>query len=152
MGTRGLDGVVLDGAVKASYNQYDTYPDGLGVATLASARKIAKLEGAELDAYKQRWRQVKLVPEGEKPSAEDEKALTAKGYKPQNVSSGDDWYAWLRDNQGVLEAYLDTGYMLDSKDFGWDSLFCEWAWLINLDEHTFECYVGFQKEPQSGGR
>lgn len=33
-----------------------------------------------------------------------------------------------------------------------DSLFCEYAYIINLDNNTFEFYVGFNKNPNAKGR
>ena len=32
-------------------------------------------------------------------------------------------------------------------DFASDGLFCEWAYVIDLDTRRFEVYTGFHKEP-----
>lgn len=51
-----------------------------------------------------------------------------------------------------MEATLDAGVMIDSAGFLADSLFCEWAYVINLDDCVLEVYRGFQSEPHSKGR
>ena len=37
-------------------------------------------------------------------------------------------------------------------DFLYDSLFCEYAYIINLDECVLEFYKGFNKNPKANGR
>jgi hypothetical protein len=37
--------------------------------------------------------------------------------------------------------------MSDGIDFIKDSLFCEWGYVINLDDEVLEVYRGFQTEP-----
>jgi hypothetical protein len=69
-----------------------------------------------------------------------------------------DWYCLLREAQGGLLAWIsaegsDTPplrIMFDSSNFLADSLFCEYAYIINLDDKTFEVYEGFQKTPGNG--
>ena len=34
----------------------------------------------------------------------------------------------------------------DDLEFAADSLFCEWAWVLDLDKGTFECYQGSNAE------
>ena len=43
-------------------------------------------------------------------------------------------------------------YMIDSSDFIKDSLFCEYAYIVNLDSGMLEFWKGFQKEPDPGNR
>lgn len=40
----------------------------------------------------------------------------------------------------------------DAKDFLFDSLFCEYAYVINLDTNMFEFYKGFNKDENAKGR
>ncbi|MGI9862322.1 hypothetical protein SDD30_13170 [Moorella naiadis] len=66
----------------------------------------------------------------------------------------DDWYCLLRHAQGRPRAYTAGGlrYMIDNRDFLADSLFCEWAYIINLDDKVLEIYRGFQKRKDHNPR
>jgi hypothetical protein len=80
------------------------------------------------------------------------------GFSDLHVGSGlnDDgtmpWYNLLRHTQGEWGAILEAGYMEDGSGFPDDSLFCEWAYIINLDDETLEVYQGFQTEKHNKGR
>ena len=43
-------------------------------------------------------------------------------------------------------------YLRPTPSFILDSLLCEYAYVVNLDEQTLEFYVGMQTEPQEGNR
>lgn len=43
-------------------------------------------------------------------------------------------------------------YLRPTPPFIQDSLLCEYAYVVNLDEQTLEFYVGMQTEPQEGNR
>lgn len=40
----------------------------------------------------------------------------------------------------------------DDSEFLYDSLFCEWAYIVNLDTKELEIYKGFNKLPDGEGR
>lgn len=71
---------------------------------------------------------------------------------------GGDWYWTLRPNQGCPENWLpfiDSGskvYMIDNSSFIKDSLFCEYAYIVNLDTDQLEFYCGFQHKPDETNR
>lgn len=73
-----------------------------------------------------------------------------KQFFDSSVSTGEDWYSLLRNTQGNLEAYRDTNlvHMIDDRNFMQDSLFCEWAYIYNIDDECLEIYRGFQDMPQ----
>ena len=65
---------------------------------------------------------------------------------------GADWYSILRDNQGDVLKTLEAGVMHDDAAFAADSLFCEWAYVVDLDRAVFDVYRGFQKRAHEEGR
>lgn len=147
MGTRGLIGFAAEGKARMAYNHWDSYPSGLGLTALSIARDPAKLARLrDID-----WRKVKSVDESAEPDEAEFDRLKALGHW-QNVSSGRDYYALFRDLQGDPLALLECGYWFEGVEFAADSLFCEWAYVIDLDANALEVYEGFQKEPHAEGR
>jgi hypothetical protein len=63
-----------------------------------------------------------------------------------------DPYCLLHECQGNLLKTIEAGAILDQTSFIRHSVFCEWAYFINLDAGTFEVYKGFQKEAHQRGR
>lgn len=143
MGTRGAAGFVLDGKEYVSYNQYDSYPSGLGADVLEFAKQIAEVG---VERAKEAVENVRLVNASDTPTPEEQEKF-ADIWDP-TVSSGSDWYSLLRNGQGRLDILLAAGVMTDDADFLNDSLFCEYAYLINLDTETLEYYEGFQKDDE----
>jgi hypothetical protein len=147
MGTRGLWGFVIDGETKVTYNHFDSYPGGLGTDLV---KALDSWDPASLLAAA---RALVMVNEDEKPTPEQQQTLMQ--HADLNVGSGSpgDWYVLLRETQGDPQATLDAGYMIDSFAFGYDSLFCEWGYVINLDSDgaTFEVYQGFQNATTDEG-
>jgi len=143
MSTRGTWGFVLDGTEYLSYNHSDSYPSGLGVDILAWARQ------ADWSKVREQVAALTLVEDDAEPTAEQ---AAATGLTPEHVSTGRDWYSLLRSTQGDPQATLDLGIMTDGHEFPLDSLFCEWAYVIDLDAETLEVYQGFQKTLPDAGR
>jgi len=144
MGTRGAWGFVHNGVERITYNHFDSYFDGLGADLLAWARQ------ADWDKVRQQVTDLHMVDETEAPN-DDERAQVAD-YTDSGVSTGTDWYSALRHCQGDPEKTLASGFMIDSTGFPVDSLFCEYAYIFDLDSGTFEVYVGFNKTLPTAGR
>jgi hypothetical protein len=141
MGTRGAVGFRANKQDKISYNQYDSYPSGLGseVLTFIQNSSLAKLkEAAE---------RIILIDESIPPTPEqikDCEPWTDLGVSNRSTS---DWYCLTRGAQGDLNAYTNgLKYMADSQGFLIDSLFCEYAYIINTDEQVLEFYTGFNQK------
>jgi hypothetical protein len=148
MGTRGTWGFVLDDREKLTYNHFDSYPDGLG------ADLLNWLRDQRLEQLCSRVRALELVDESDKPTPEQQERLVAMGTHDSDVSSGqtEEWYSLLRNCQGDPELTLKSGFMIEGAGFPLDSLFCEWAYVIDLDNQRFEVYRGFQTAPHEDGR
>jgi hypothetical protein len=146
MGTRGAIGFIQDGVEKVTYNHYDSYPSHLGKEMLEFCI------GLKMSNLKKAVKQIVLVGDKE-PTAEQ--ITECRKFTNRDVSekSTDDWYCLLRETQGNLKPYLNgLKYMIDNKDFLHDALFCEYAYLINLDTGKLEFYTGFNKDPKANGR
>lgn len=144
MGTRNLTAVFLDGKYRiAQYGQWDGYPSGQGVICLEFARKV--LANNHISRFIGKLHQCRYLNE------EEIDEINAR------IDRGE-----LRDWQRVYpELSRDTAANIlnmvyesenglklrDNIEFAADSLFCEWAYVIDLDKGTFEVYQGFNQEP-----
>lgn len=147
MGTRGAFGFVVNEDLKVSYNHFDSYPDGLGKDVVHFIKLVGTVNNLLTIA-----KQIELIDSDSKPTKKQIKEC--ENWTDLNVASQstDDWYCLLRDSQGDLMAYTKgLKYMIDSRDFLHDSLFCEYAYLINLHTEKLEVYSGFNKDPNAAG-
>jgi hypothetical protein len=151
MGTRGAIGFFIDGKTVAAYNHYDSYPDYLG-------RKVIKaLRGRDMEQVKASAKAVETINENVPPTQEQIDRCKAAGTVDLSVSnrSENDWYCLLRGAQGDIAGLLDgkVPYMSgNGAEFLSDSLFCEYAYIINFDEGLLEFYKGFNKDMSAPGR
>ena len=147
MGTRGLMGVRIGGVDKLTYNHWDSYPSRLGNDIVTYLKEIVNM-----DEEVEKVKSLRLVSEDGKPTTED----IEKFNKHANINVGekkfDSWYCLLRELQGKLGETLSSGVMIDSRDFIDDSLFCEWAYIVNFDEMVLEVYKGYQQASHDKGR
>jgi len=154
MGTRGSFGVVSgENNLKVSYNHFDSYPEVLGLNIMNDIKRILSEHG--LEKFKEKAASLQLVNEDKIPTEKDFKRL--KEFTDLSVSSGEknDWYSLLRDLQGDLYNTLGTGVMIDGADFLQDSLFCEFAYIADVDKEVLEVlevFRGFQQVPDPDSR
>ena len=150
MGTRGLYGFRKNEQDKTTYNHFDSYPEYLGVNILEFIKKHSI---AEMNTFCDR---IVMVDQNNIPTDEQKKNCKENNFIDLRVSSQseNDWYCLLRNVQGDLETLYKCKdpYMIDNSDFIKNSLFCEYAYIINLDTNMLEFYKGFQHVPQDGNR
>lgn len=167
MSTRGIIGFRIDGADKITYNHSDSYPSWMGEHLVAFVSGRFAGDGG-LDQLKADVRALRMVDGESAPTAADVERYSAVGartlgdtnygkkYGPGgcqiNTGKFDNWYNLLYNTHGDLAAILAVGVMEDGHNFVRDSLFCEWGWIINLDDGVLEVYRGFQKRKHRKGR
>lgn len=143
MGTRHLISVHTNGEYKvAKYCQWDGYPSGNGLSILSFLRDC------DMDKFKAAIAECTFLTQAD--FDEINKGIEQK----RNENPG---YSWTRDypelsrdtSAELLELICDGGKRKtrDDLEFAADSLFCEWAYVIDLDKGTFEIYEGFNEDP-----
>ena len=147
MGTRGCYGFRKNGIDKLTYNHYDSYPDYLGKIMVNFCKETS------LDEMNEIFDRLILVDEGGKPTPEQ--IEECKKYYDGSVSrqTPEDWYCLLRNAQGEPKEYKNgLRYMTDANGFIKSSLWCEYAYIINLDTKKLEFWAGYQNTPDPDNR
>lgn len=152
MGTRHLTIVVSDGEYKvAQYGQWDGYPTGQG-KTVVKFIMENLLNTEKFNSFKKNLKACKFISKNE---IETKLNDCNSGFMTLDEEKKfDAIMPELSRNTGakILEIINDRPLELkNSICFADDSLFCEWAWLINLDNKTLEVYEGFNKSPLEQG-
>lgn len=155
MGTRHLTIVIQkEKPVVAQYGQWDGYPEGQGVTVLNFLRTV------DMNRFKKRLKDVRFM------NKRDESSLK-KFMKKIGAENGlldmdqaklyYNQYPYLSRNHGaeILQMIYDSVgkvVLQNSISFAADSLFCEWAYLIDLDKNVLEVYEGFNQTPLEDGQ
>lgn len=154
MGTRNLTMVISNGETKiAQYGQWDGYPEGQGATALEF------LLASDMKVFKANLERCRFIENSKRKQKEMENFLakigSANGWmNGEQAEKYHKKYPFLtRDNGAkILDMVYDDKtdkliWLNNSEDFAADSLFCEWAYVIDLDKNTFEVYEGFNKTP-----
>lgn len=131
MGTRHLTAVIYKNEVKvAQYGQWDGYPEGQGQNVL----KFTKEE--DLEKFKEQLEKISFFTKEEIEELNKKSdPFEGREYLSRNTGS-DILYEIQKGNVDKL---------VNSINFAADSLFCEWAYVIDLDNNFLEVYKGFNK-------
>ena len=144
MGTRSLIAVKSNEKYKiAQYSQWDGYPDGQGKTVLEFLRSIVK-KGRVIE-FKNQLDKCQFITA--KQADKMNKHMKEVGGTLAEV------YPMMSRDTGakILQLVLDSQdspiLLSNEIEFAKDSLFCKWAYVIDIDKNTFEVFIGFNKEP-----
>lgn len=151
MGTRNLIAIYKDGEYKvAQYGQWDGYPSGQGVGILNNLKeygvnristKLDKVRWITDNEYRQQWLEFGHDIDSSNGFVNCELGdKFDKKYPELSRDTGSDILKLIAETDRVLK-------IQNSIDFVGDSLFCEWAYVIDFDKNTFEVYEGFNQKP-----
>jgi hypothetical protein len=149
MGTRHFIGVISNGKYKiANYGQWDGYPSGQGSAV------IKFLSTVNIDTFKEKLNNCRYIERSEL-----RQLYINAGDDPENQSGFVSLAVGNRFREMYPSLSRDTGsdilnivYNSDAEvplwnceDFLNDELFCEYSYIINLDDGTLRCYMRGKK-------
>jgi hypothetical protein len=143
MGTRHLICVILDGKHRvAQYGQFDGYLGGVGV-------EVADfIHNNDMERFKERIKNTKYLSVAEINKVKENFGIdTSKNGIPmdQYNAFGKQFPAFVRETSSdILHLIMDgtITQLEDTYDFGYDGLFCEFCYIINLDSNELEIYFG----------
>lgn len=147
MGTRHLICVVHEKKMKvANYGQWDGYPTGQGASVLKFLKEkfdqetfingLSKMTVPTQQQMEEWWKEAGADPKDNWVTQE----VCERFYNERPELSRDM-------GAGILEVIQSGRPWLHrpQEDFGNDSLFCEYAYVLDLDCNELHCYRGFQK-------
>ena len=149
MGTRSFIGVIHEGKYKiAQYCQWDGYPEGQG------ARVLDFLSHVDLKLFKEKLNNCRFIKD-----SEIRNMYVAAGDDPNNKSGFISMEVGNRFSEMFPSLSRDTGAevlsivyesanevpLYNREDFIEDEVWCEFAYVINLDKETLHCYVNGKK-------
>lgn len=156
MGTRNLVCVLVDGEIRvAQYGQWDGYPSGQGTTVLNFVQSI--VEDNDVNAFADRVRNLKTLSHDEVDKIwRDIGADENRSISMEVSNAAARTHPELsRDTGGRILELINNGDVENvflSTEFAHDSLFCEYAYVVNLDTQEIEVFRGFQRAPHSQGR
>lgn len=139
MGIWGLWGFTKNGERKWTYNQFDSYPESLGIKVFRFCKKTS------IEELNKIFNKIILVKYEDKIEQEWQ-IKYEKYYADVDLYSKENWYSLIRKTQGKPELYnQDLIHMLDGKDyFGTTGIY--YAYIIDLDNNKLKVYKDYLED------
>lgn len=159
MGTRNLTAVMAEGEYKiAQYGQWDGHPSGVGITILGFLSEAGNIDKLRAALSKVRFIDLKGR---DKDFVESYNANAPKllGDPDNRTPEQKHWFSTYSSRDiageilGAVSSSSDNEILLRNNiGFAGNSLFCEYAYIIDLDAEIFEVYEGFNQEKVIEGR
>lgn len=154
MGTRNLTIVFMDGKYRvAQYGQWDGYPEGQGLTCLRFVRDqmnekdfrdaLSHIKYIDSDKLRRMWMDYGMDDDGSIQIKDaDRFRLTFPEF---SRDTGAEILTMIQNDR------ITSNCLENRMTFAANSLFCEWAYVVDFDKRTFEVYKGFNKTPLTEG-
>ncbi|MGN6103520.1 MAG: hypothetical protein ACTHU0_00205 [Kofleriaceae bacterium] len=146
---------MFDGEYRiAQYGQWDHYPSGQGLTALEFCRKWLRDPVSE-SRFVSNMLACRWITEEECDAALDHIGCPSGSMTRKQAEKFHNTFPLLTRDLGaeVLQAIAaDGGGLLENQiNFAGNSLFCEYAYVVDLDNRTFEVFKGFNQHPLQEG-
>ena len=146
MGTRNLTCVWVDGDFKvAQYGQWDGYPTSAGAEIASAVQDIVNAGG--LETFADIVRGCRFITEDELAAKYADLGIEGEWITMEDASRFKELYPQIdRDmGYGIVRWLWENGSaeLTNNVGFAGDTLFCEWAYVVDLDECALEVYCGY---------
>jgi len=155
MGTRNLTMVIdQEGETKvAQYGQWDGYPDGVGISLLEFLRNAELFE-----KLKSKLKDVRFLDsKGKDKEFSESYDKNAPEWSNQADNRTPEQIKWFKNYchrdlaEGVLKNIAESDdeeiILIDKSEFGKDSVFCEWCYVVDLKKNQLIVYNDLNSEP-----
>lgn len=150
MGTRNLTIVFMDGKYRvAQYGQWDGYPEGQGLTCLHFVRDqmnekdfrdaLSRIKYIDGDKLRRMLMDYGMDDDGLILIKDADRFRLA--FPEFSRDTGAEILTMIQNDR------ITSNCLEDCLTFAADSLFCEWAYVVDFDKRTFEVYEGFNRTP-----
>jgi hypothetical protein len=148
MSSRGAYGFRLNEKDYITHSKYDSYPTGL------LFRLMKQLKTIPNEHLSKGVNKIQLINSNKKISITDY-SLYKNHPVINSICENNDlkfkrneiWSTFLIDDSDILRYFAETPFslMVDYSNYVYNSLFCEYAYIINLDTNMVEVYKGYNQ-------
>ena len=138
LGSRGLIGIKYENIFVGITNSFNAFPDKLGFWVIEVIKELLKENG--MPKFKERLKQLIITSGDYKPELSHRMLFSNRGnVKIESTKTRED----LENGEFLRRIYNGNLKKISNEIlFGYNGLFCEFAYILNLDTYKLEFYMG----------